>query len=61
MPMRLFLIVLLIKLMLIMPIPKPNKNEKQKDFMVRCIPQLMGEYKKDQAIAICYKKFKDKK
>ena len=44
-----------------MPIPKPNKNEKQKDFMVRCVPQLMGEYKRDQAIAICYKKFKDKK
>ena len=44
-----------------MPIPKPNKNEKQKDFMVRCIPQLMWEYKKDQAIAICYQKFKDKK
>ena len=44
-----------------MPIPKPNKNEKQKDFMIRCIPQLMGEYKKDQAIAICYQKFKDKK
>jgi hypothetical protein len=44
-----------------MPIPKPNKNEKQKDFMMRCIPEMMKEATKDQAIAICYQKFKDKK
>ena len=44
-----------------MPIPKPRKNEKQEDFMIRCVPQMMKEYKKDQAIAVCYKNFKDKK
>ena len=59
--MRIIIIVLLIRLLLIMPIPNPKKNETQKDFMIRCIPQMMKEYKKDQAIAICYKSFKDKK
>jgi len=44
-----------------MPITKPKKNEKQRDFMIRCVPQMMREYKEDQAIAICYKSFKDKK
>jgi hypothetical protein len=44
-----------------MPIPKPSKNQSQKDFMIRCVPQMMKEYKKDQAIAICYKSYKDKK
>lgn len=40
-----------------MPIPKPNSKEKQKDFMIRCVPQMMKEYKKDQAIAICIKEY----
>ena len=44
-----------------MPIPKPRSKEKQVDFMIRCVPQMMKEYNKDQAIAICYKSFKDKK
>lgn len=44
-----------------MPIPKPRENEKQKDFMIRCVPQMMKEYKENQAIAICYKSYKDKK
>ena len=57
MHLRLFLIVLLIKFILIMPIPKPNSKEKQKDFMIRCVPQMMKEYKKDQAIAICIKEY----
>jgi hypothetical protein len=58
---RIILIVFLIKLILIMPIPNPKSKENQKDFMIRCVPQMMKEYKKDQAIAICYKKYKDKK
>ncbi len=41
-----------------MPIPKKKQGEEQKDFMMRCIPQLMKEYDKSQAIAICYKSFK---
>jgi len=41
-----------------MPIPTKKTGEKQQDFMIRCVPQLMDEYKKSQAIAICYKSFK---
>ena len=41
-----------------MPIPKKKKGEKQKDFMIRCVPQLMKYHEKSQAIAICYKSFK---
>ncbi len=41
-----------------MPIPKKKEGEKQSDFMIRCVPQLMKEYDKSQAIAICYKSSK---
>ncbi len=41
-----------------MPIPKKKENEKQKDYMIRCVPQLMRYHGKSQAIAICYKSFK---
>tara|TARA_Y100001951_G_C11193601_1_gene212952 strand:+ start:148 stop:585 length:438 start_codon:yes stop_codon:yes gene_type:complete len=41
-----------------MPIPKPQKNEKQKDFMMRCVPELSKYHKKDQAIAMCYDAYK---
>ena len=40
-----------------MPIPKKRQGEKQKDFMMRCVPQLMKYHKKDQAIAMCYDAF----
>tara|TARA_R110000744_G_scaffold270372_2_gene383553 strand:- start:2570 stop:2701 length:132 start_codon:yes stop_codon:yes gene_type:complete len=43
-----------------MPIPRPKQNEKQSAFMVRCVPQLMKYHDKEQAIAICYKTFKEK-
>ena len=42
-----------------MPIPKPRKDEKQKDFMMRCVAQISKEYKRDQAVAICYNKWKE--
>ena len=41
-----------------MPIPKKKQGEKQKDFMMRCVPQLMKYHEKDQAIAICYDSFR---
>lgn len=41
-----------------MPIPKKRQGEKQKDFMMRCVPQLMKYHKKDQAIAMCYDAFR---
>ena len=35
-----------------MPTPKPN--EKRKDFMLRCVPEVINEgYQSEQAIAIC--------
>ena len=42
-----------------MPIPKKKKNEKQSNFMIRCVPELMKYHEKSQAIAMCYKAFKD--
>ena len=44
-----------------MPIPKPKTGEKQSEFMMRCVPRLMGEYGKEQSIAICYSSFRDDK
>ncbi len=41
-----------------MPIPKKKQGEQQKDFMMRCVPQLMKYHDKNQAIAICYDSFK---
>lgn len=43
-----------------MPIPKPKPNEKQKDFIMRCVAEIGKEYKKDQAVAICYNEYKNK-
>ena len=41
-----------------MPIPKKKQGEQQKDFMMRCVPQLMKYHPEKQAVAICYKSFK---
>ena len=41
-----------------MPIPKKKQGEQQKDFMMRCVPQLMKYHEKEQAIAICYDEFR---
>tara|TARA_R110001592_G_scaffold151790_1_gene378614 strand:+ start:283 stop:414 length:132 start_codon:yes stop_codon:yes gene_type:complete len=43
-----------------MPIPKKKQNEKQSEFMTRCVPQLMKYHEKSQAIAMCYKAYKEK-
>lgn len=44
-----------------MPIPKPKTGESQKDFMMRCIPQLTKYHNKEQAVAICYKTYRENK
>lgn len=44
-----------------MPIPKPKSGEKQSSFMMRCVSKLMGEYGKEQSIAICYNSFRGSK
>ena len=42
-----------------MPIPKPKAKESQKDFMMRCIPQLSKYHEKKQAMAICYDTYRE--
>jgi len=44
-----------------MPIPKPKTDETQREFIMRCVMVTSKEYKKDQALAICYKQWKDAK
>ena len=43
-----------------MPIPKPTATETQKEYMQRCVKVTIKEYDKEQAIAICYNKWKNK-
>lgn len=41
--------------------PKPKPSEKKKDFMIRCVPEVINEgYKSEQAIAICSKYYENK-
>ena len=41
--------------------PTPKANEKKKDFMYRCVPEVIKEgYKSEQAIAICSKYFENR-
>jgi hypothetical protein len=42
-----------------MPIPKPKTGEKQSDYMQRCIPILSNYHDKEQAMAICYKTYRE--
>jgi hypothetical protein len=42
--------------------PIPNANESERDYVARCVPQLIGEGKKpDQAIAICHAMYDEHK
>lgn len=36
-----------------MPIPLPKSSENKSQFVSRCISEISGEYKQDQALAIC--------
>lgn len=39
--------------------PKPKKGETEKDFLKRCIPELIEEgYPQNQSIAICYSTYR---
>ncbi len=47
-----------------MPLPTPKPNEKQKDFMTRCVNDAIvkKEFKnRQQAIAVCYTQYREKK
>ena len=42
--------------------PTPRRNEDKKEFMARCIPEVIGEgYGNDQAVAICERYWEDGK
>lgn len=43
-----------------MPIPKPTDGESEDAFIGRCMHAIGNEYDNDQALAICYAKFKEK-
>jgi len=41
--------------------PKPKAGETRKDFMIRCIPEVIKEGKsKEQAVAICSSYYENK-
>jgi hypothetical protein len=42
------------------PIPSPSGDEDESAFVSRCMKEIGGEYDQDQALAICYGKYKDK-
>lgn len=42
------------------PIPSPSDDEDEDTFIGRCMKEIGGEYDQDQALAICYGKYKDK-
>ena len=42
------------------PIPSPSGGEDEQGFISRCMSEIGGEYDQDQALAICYKTYKDK-
>jgi hypothetical protein len=44
-----------------MPIPEPKSGEKQSEFIQRCVVQIGAEYDRRQALAICYKKYRESK
>ncbi len=41
------------------PIPSPSGNENENDFISRCMSEIGGEYDQDQALAICYSKWRE--
>jgi hypothetical protein len=42
------------------PIPSPSGDEDEDMFIGRCMKEIGSEYDQEQALAICYGKYKDK-
>ena len=42
-----------------MPIPKPTSEETEQEFVSRCVPEIIGEYDQEQALAICYSTYQN--
>jgi hypothetical protein len=41
------------------PIPSREGNEDENTYMSRCMKDISGEYDQDQALAICYAKYRE--
>lgn len=42
------------------PIPSPEGGEDESAFISRCMSEIGGEYEQDQALGICYSKWREK-
>lgn len=42
-----------------MPIPEKKSGEREDDYIGRCMSEIGNEYPQDQALAICYGKFRE--
>jgi hypothetical protein len=42
-----------------MPIPNKESGEREEDYIGRCISAISEEYPQEQALAICYGKFRE--
>jgi len=40
------------------PVPSPEGSEDEQGFISRCMRDIGGEYDQDQALAICYSKWR---
>jgi len=42
------------------PVPSPSGDEDEQSYVSRCMKEIGGEYEQDQALAICYSKWREK-
>ena len=42
-----------------MPIPQKKSGEREDDYIGRCMSEISNEYPQEQALAICYSKFRE--
>jgi hypothetical protein len=42
------------------PIPSPSSDEDEQGYVGRCMKEIGGEYEQEQALAICYNKYREK-
>jgi len=44
-----------------MPIPEPRKGEKESEYISRCMHVVGKEEKRNRALAICYRKYRERR
>lgn len=42
------------------PIPSPSGDDDEQSYVSKCMKEIGGEYDQDQALAICYSKWREK-